>query len=61
MDNHLMVCMLSNYRALYIKSELEAGMADHLIWHVVHNDIEPAISYYLELYEKETAELLAAE
>ena len=59
MDYHLLFCMLSNYRELYIEAEMKKGTSIRSISHVVRTDIDPFIDlcaheqYLLEEAERE--------
>ncbi len=59
MDYHLLFCMLSNYRELYIEAEMKKGTSIRSISHVVRTDIDPYIDlcaheqYLLEEAERE--------
>jgi len=61
MDYHLLFCMLSNYRELYIEAEMKKGTSIRSISHVVRTDIDPYISFFNEEYEKEETEHAADE
>jgi hypothetical protein len=45
MDYHLLFCMLSNYRELYVEAEMKKGTSIRSISHVVRTDIDPYIDY----------------
>lgn len=67
MDYHLLFCMLSNYRELYIEAEMKKGTSIRSISHVVRTDIDPYIDlcaheqYLLEEAERDADERAADE
>ena len=61
MDYHLLFCMLSNYRELYIEAEMKKGTSIRSISHVVRTDIDPFIAHFNEEFEKEDVERAADE
>jgi hypothetical protein len=46
MDNHLLYCMLCNYRDLYIQDRTRQGSAEKYIDRVLESDIDPWIEYF---------------
>ena len=56
MDNHLLYCMLCNYRDLYIQDRNKMGSDEKYIRQVVENDINPWIEHFFYAWETEEEE-----
>jgi RIO-like serine/threonine protein kinase len=57
MDYHLLFCMLSNYRKLYIEQEMKEGTPAKYILSVVERDIDSHIEYFSRMYREEEMEI----
>ena len=57
MDYHLLYCMLSNYRRLYIEKEMKEGTPSKYILSVVERDIDSHIEYFSRKYREEEVEI----
>jgi hypothetical protein len=56
MDYHLLACMLSNYRKLFIDSERSKGTPVSRILEVLERDIDSHIEYFNREHLREIAE-----
>lgn len=55
MDYHLLACMLSNYRRLFIESERSKGTPVSRILEVLETDIDSHIEYFNRKHLREEA------
>tara|TARA_R110000868_G_scaffold228941_3_gene481857 strand:+ start:1221 stop:1481 length:261 start_codon:yes stop_codon:yes gene_type:complete len=57
MDNHLLYCMLCNYRDLYIQDRTRQGLSKEYIDYILEYDIDPWIEHFHQAYlaEEEVA------
>ena len=46
MDNHLLYCMLCNYRDLYIQDRTRQGLSKEYIDYILEYDIDPWIEHF---------------
>jgi len=56
MDNHLLYCMLCNYRDLYIQDRTRQGLSKEYIDYILESDIDPWVEHFHQAYLAEQEE-----